>query len=98
MLPLSPFSICNGPWHPLNSTYVLDSPQQIPNITCMVKKGKTSPYSITEHRAPKLIPALGSQPAGDASHKTGGRLPLLSTRPAVTPATLKRVATNFAAW
>jgi len=27
-----------------------------------------------------------------------GRLPLLSTRPAVTPATLKRAATNFAAW
>ena len=38
---------------------------------------------------------LGSQPAGEVSHKPGGRLPLglglLSTRPAVTPATLKRV-------
>ena len=32
------------------------------------------------------------------SHKLGGRLPLLSARSAVTPATLKRVATNFAAW
>ena len=31
-------------------------------------------------------------------HKPGGRLPLLSARPAVTPATLKRAATNFAAW
>ena len=41
---------------------------------------------------------LGSQPAGDVSHKPGGRLPLLSARPAVTPATLKRAATNFAAW
>jgi len=30
--------------------------------------------------------------------KTGGRLPLLSTRPAVTPVTLKRTATSFAAW
>jgi len=30
------------------------------------------------------------------SHKPGGRLPLLSTRPAVTPATLKRAATDFA--
>jgi len=30
--------------------------------------------------------------------KPGGRLPLLSARPAVTPATLKRAATNFAAW
>ena len=44
-----------------------------------------------------LIPVLGSQPASDVSHKPGGRLPLLSTRPAVTPATL-RAATNFPAW
>ena len=63
-----------------------------------LKKGKGSPYSITEHRVPELIPVLGSQPAGDVSHKPGGRLPLLSARPAVTPATLKRAATNFAAW
>ena len=49
-------------------------------------------------RVPELIPVLGSQPAGDVSHKPGGRLPLLSARPAVTPATLKRAATNFAAW
>ena len=42
-----------------------------------------------------LIPVLGSQPAGDASHKPGNRLPLLSARPAVTLATLKRAATNF---
>jgi len=41
--------------------------------------------SITERRVPELIPVLGSQPAGDVSHKPGGRLPLLSTRPAVTP-------------
>ena len=60
------------------------------------KKGKGSPYSITEHRVPELIPVLGRQPAGDVSHKPGGRLPLLSARPAVTPATLKRAATNFA--
>ena len=31
-----------------------------------------------------LIPVLGSQPAGDRSHKPGGRLPLLVARPAVT--------------
>jgi len=62
----------------------------------MVKKG--SPYSINERRFPKLIPVLGSQLAGDVSHKPGGRLPILSARPAVTPATLKRAATNFAAW
>ena len=60
--------------------------------------GKASPYSITERRVPELIPVLGSQPADDVSHKPGGRLPLLSARPAVTLATLKRAATNFAAW
>jgi len=61
-------------------------------------KGKGSPYPTTEHRVPELIPVLGSQPEGDVSHKPGGRLPLLSARPAVTPATLKRSVTNFAAW
>jgi len=58
---------------------------------------KRSPYSITERRIPELITVLGSQPAGDVSHKPGGRLPLLSARPTVTPATLKRAATNCAA-
>ena len=53
---------------------------------------------MTERRVPELIPVLGSQPAGDVSHKPGGRLSLLSVRPVVTPATLKRIATNFAAW
>ena len=54
------------------------------------KKGKGSPYSITERSVPELIPVLGSQPAGDVSHKPGARLPLLSATPAVTPATLIR--------
>ena len=62
------------------------------------QKSKDSPHSITERRVPELITVLGSQPAGDVSHKPGGRLPLLSARPAVTPAILKRAATNFAAW
>jgi len=62
------------------------------------EKGKGSPYSITESRVSELTPVLGSQPAGDVSHKPGGRLPLLSARSAVTLATLKRAATNFAAW
>jgi len=53
---------------------------------------------LTCFASPELIPVLGSQPADDVSHKPGGRLPLLSARPAVTPATLKRAATNFAAW
>ena len=55
-------------------------------------------YSITERRVPELMLVLCSQPAGDVTHKPGGRLPLLSTRPAVTPATLKRAATSFAVW
>jgi len=50
---------------------------------------------ITERRVPELIQVLGSQPAGDVSHKPSGRLPLLSARPAVTLATLRRAATNF---
>jgi len=60
-------------------------------------KGKGSPYSTTERTVPELVPVLGSQPARDVSHKPGSRLPLLSARPAVTPATLKRAATKFAA-
>jgi len=44
------------------------------------------------------MPVLGSQPAGDVSHKPGGRLPLLSAMLTVTLATLKTAATNFAAW
>ena len=62
----------------------------------ILKKG--SPYPITKRNVPELIPVLGSQPAGDASHKPDGRLLLLSARPAVTLATLKRAVTNFAAW
>ena len=46
---------------------------------------KGSPYSITERSVPEQIPVLGSQPAGDVSHKPGGRLPLLSARPAQLP-------------
>ena len=64
----------------------------------VIKEGKGSHYSITERRVPELIPVLCSQPAGDVSHKPGGRLPLLSARPAFSPATLKRTATNSAAW
>jgi len=53
---------------------------------------------LTERRVPELIPVLGNQPAGAVSHIPGGRLLLLSARPAVTPATLKRATTSFAAW
>jgi len=50
---------------------------------------------ITERKVPELIPVLGSQLAGDVSHKHGGRLPLLSARPAISPAILKRAASNI---
>jgi len=65
------------------------------NHLSLDKKGKGSPYSIVERRVPELISVLGSQPAGEVSHKPGGILPLNSARPAVTPATLKRDTTNF---
>ena len=68
------------------------------HFSSKIKKGKGSSYSITERRVSELIAVLGSQPAGDVSHKPGGRLPLLSARPAVTAATFKRAATSFAAW
>jgi len=53
------------------------------------EKSKGSTYSITERRVPELIPVLGSQPAGDVSHKPDGRLPLLSARTPVSLATLR---------
>jgi len=49
-----------------------------------IKKGKGNPYSIVKHRIPELILVLGSQPAGYLSHIPGGRLSLLSARPAFT--------------
>ena len=60
---------------------------------CIAPPEVRKPKLDYERRVPELIPVLGSQPAGDVSHKPGGRLSLLSTRPAVTPATLKRAAT-----
>jgi len=63
-----------------------------------VKWGKGSSYSITERSVPELIPILCSWPAGDVSHKPVVELSLLSARPAVTPATFNRAATNFSSW
>ena len=37
----------------------------------VIKKIKGSPHSITKCRVLELIPVLGSQPAGDVSHKPG---------------------------
>ena len=71
--------------------------EQVLNVNREFKgKGKSNPYSIAEPRV--LIPVLCSQPAGGVSHKPGSMLPLLSTRPGVTLAALKRAATSFAAW
>ena len=70
-------------------------------LKCLQKNsGSEKKVKVAHTRllVPELIPVLVSQPAGDVSHKPGGRLPLLSARLAVTPATLKRAATNFAAW
>ena len=77
--------------HPTNSVKALKAIHAY-------NKGKDSPYSIAERRVPELIPVLDSQPAGDVSHKPGGRLPLLSAWPTVTLATLQRAAASFAAW
>ena len=62
-----------------------------PWLVCKYEKKvcKGNLYSITDRRVPELIPVLGSQPAGDVSHKPGGRLPLLSARPAVIPQPLR---------
>ena len=79
----------------MRSRAVVDKSRRLDSLR---SKGKGRPYSITERRVPELIPILGSQPAGDVSHKPVGRLPLLSAKPAVISATLKRAATNFAAW
>jgi len=38
-------------------------------LQCERVSKKGSPYSITERRVLELIPVLGSQPAGDVSHK-----------------------------
>ena len=67
-------------------------PPLLQNFTlhCLFK-GKGGPYSTAERRVSELIPVLGRQPAGDVSHKPGGKLPSLFARPAITLTTLKRV-------
>jgi len=70
----------------------------LPPVGCPLEVKKGSSYSTAERRVLELIPVLDSQPAGDVSRKPDGRLPILSAKRAVTPATLKRAATNFAAW
>jgi len=67
-------------------------------LTGGIKTQKVARTRLPSAGFPELIPVLGSQPAGDVSHKPCGRLPLLSAEPANTLATIKRAATNFAAW
>jgi len=78
----------NQPHHYGNSHAILNHtvlPATRQSDIFAFKKGKGSPYSIPERSVP--------EPAGDVSHKPGSRLPVLSARPAVTLATLKRAAT-----
>jgi len=79
--------------HPTTQFFTGQMPFMPPNQQRQSTEGMITECSVLE-----LIPVLGSQPAGEVSHKPDSRLPLLSARPAVTPATLKRAATNFAAW
>jgi len=65
-----------------------DLPTPTPHIITQARH-KGSSHSITESRVPELI---------QWSRFMAVSLPLLSARPAVTFATLKRAATNFAAW
>ena len=76
----------------------MSRPQHYVSNKMQTNEKKGSPHSIIERRVPGLIPVLGSQPAGDVSHKPGSRLPLLSARPAAILATLLRTDTSFAAW
>jgi len=50
---------------------------------------KGGPYSIAERTVSELILVLGSQPAGDMSHKPSGRLPLLSASPELPSQSLR---------
>jgi len=60
-------------------------------VAGLSKKGKGSQYSIAKLSVPELIPVLGSQPAGDVSHKPGGRLPLISARLQLPSQPLRRL-------
>jgi len=69
---LQAFLTCNSPISPSSPhlSPFRSSPFPLPPFSS--KKGKGSPYSITERRVPELIPVLGSQPAGDVNHKPDG--------------------------
>ena len=54
---------------PTSSLVSVSALRYLPWFDPKGKKGKGSPYSITERWVPELIPVLYSQPAGDVSHK-----------------------------
>jgi len=60
-----------SPWKP--TTMAINQCSWDAAVGTHVNKG--SPYSITECRVSELIPVLGSQPAGDVSHKPHYFLP-----------------------
>jgi len=59
-------------------------------------------HTRNERRVPELIPVLGSQPAGDRSHKPGGRLPYIPLGPQLPPQppgiTTHWLVPNYTAW
>jgi len=84
----APTVICTV-WVPSGQIALTERRRGYFSVLGTVGKVKGSPYSITERRVLELIPVLGSQPAGDVTHKPSSRLPLLFARPAVTLATLE---------
>ena len=81
--------ISHGNWLGWICKHLVDSLGHVVGSHGYDSKGKGCPHSIAKRRVLELILVLGSQPAGDVSHKSGGRLPLLSARPAVTLAALE---------
>jgi len=67
---------CLGLRIKLRPTALYKCDYEPPSLLLLSLKGrlKVATYSITERRVPELIPVLGSQPAGDASHKPGGAI------------------------
>jgi len=56
--------------YPISGTITLR--QTVSTILVLCKNGKGSPYSISEPTVLEAIPVLGSQHAGDVSHKPIG--------------------------
>ena len=77
----------------------------IPSVRDIIDGHSYALYYTPFPRVPELIPVLGSQPAGDRSHKPSDRLPLLSgaagpavTSPAAEHITAHWLVPNYTAW